>query len=280
MMRNLIVFLLGILSLVAVCSCGNEEYPKELCLAENFLEKAPRKSLRLLDGYGKEIGHQSNYVQMYYYLLRIKAKDKLYQPLTEDSLIFRVVDYYEHHDRDKTKLSDAYFYAGRFCFDNNNAPQALSYFEKSLNALRELDDKNRKGLIHGQIGYIFLYQHLFDNALSEFKEALKFDELSGDKRGIIFDVGDIADVYCSKNMQDSALLFYKKAYSLAKEERDTLLIPELESQLARVYKDLGKLDSALFYVWKMNKGQNNSLGGKDAIAADTYMRVGKTDSAK
>lgn len=72
--------------------------------------------------------------QMYYRLLSIKAYDKAFIPLTSDSLILPVLHYYINRN-DKRHLPEAYYYAGRIYRDLGDAPQALDYFEKALDAM-------------------------------------------------------------------------------------------------------------------------------------------------
>ena len=56
--------------------------------------------------------------QKYCQLLRLKASDKAYQPITNQKLLIdSLVSYFEHAGEDNL-LAEAYFYAGRVYYEN------------------------------------------------------------------------------------------------------------------------------------------------------------------
>ena len=131
---------------------------------------------------------------MYYQLLCIKANDKAYIRHTSDSLILLVLHYYIEK-RDERHLPEAYYYAGRVYRDLEDAPQALDYFEKAIDALPINEGYQLKSKIYSQMGTLFLYQKTYDEALKMFKEAQKCDIALKDSANMVFNLRDIADSY-------------------------------------------------------------------------------------
>ena len=77
--------------------------------------------------------------QMYYQLLTIKAKDKAYITHTSDSLIKNVVKYYEER-KDRERLQETYYYAGRVYRDMGDEPQALEHLQKAIEKTKDCTD--------------------------------------------------------------------------------------------------------------------------------------------
>lgn len=132
--------------------------------------------------------------RMYYRLLCIKANDKAYIEHTSDSLILPVLHYYLEKD-DERHLSEAYYYAGRVYRDLGDAPQALEYFEKALEALPEEGKYPLKGKIYSQMGTLFGYQNMYAEALEMYRKGRECDHILKDSVGLIFTLRDIANMY-------------------------------------------------------------------------------------
>lgn len=96
---------------------------------------------------------------MYYRLLSIKADDKAYFPLTSDSSIIPVLQYYIKKN-DKRHLPEAYFYAGQIYRDWGDTPQALDCFDKASNAIGNDSCFELRSLIFSQMGRFYGTRHL------------------------------------------------------------------------------------------------------------------------
>ena len=108
-------------------------------------------------------------VQMYWHLLTIQAKDKQYIVHTSDSLINSIVEFYEGCG-DKEKLMMAYYYQGSVYRDMNDAPRALKCFQKAEKVQTSNWDLLTK--IYSQMGYLFAYQGLHDEAIQVNKKSI------------------------------------------------------------------------------------------------------------
>jgi len=219
-------------------------------------------------------------VQMYYRLLCIKAKDKAYITHTSDSAILPVVEYYEQ-EGDKKHLPEAYYYAGRVYRDLGDAPQALDYFEKALDAMQKNENLKVKSKVYAQMGTLFSYQNLYVEAIEACKQSLQCKLISNDSIGMIFSYRDIAGNYLQQGQQDSALHYYKIAYKLSLLLRQKDLGNGIQSQLANLYIEKGNYEEAHHSLQKaLQNIIEPNRSGIYSIAASYYHSIGKIDSAE
>ena len=104
-------------------------YPPLMLQAEECMNDRPDSAKKLLQVIKDSIHTYPIETQMYWHLLTIQADDKQYITHTSDSLINRIVKFYEQYG-DKSKLMLAYFYQGSVYRDMNDAPEALNAFQR------------------------------------------------------------------------------------------------------------------------------------------------------
>lgn len=274
--RHLFLILCALLSLFA---CGHKPYPHTLITADSLTNVIPKSAIALLDSLKDEMQSAPQATQMYYQLLCIKANDKAYKHHTSDSLILPVLHYYME-ENDEQHLPEAYYYAGRVYRDLGDAPQALNYFEKAVDALPEEGGYGIKSKVYSQIGTLFSYQGMYAEALQMYKKGEQYDIILKDSAGMVFNLRDIASMYVELGKQDSALTYFKKANLLSQQIQRTDLFNMVQSQLADLYIDLQEYDSAqaaLHHALRDIEQSNKS--GIYSIAAHFYDKTNKTDSA-
>ncbi|MBR3472483.1 MAG: hypothetical protein IKH22_07875, partial [Prevotella sp.] len=109
--------ILLIAMLVAFASCSHKhQYPVVLTAIDSLCESRPDSAQALLKSIETDTANMAEDARMYYKLLTIRNADKLYLLHTNDSLILRLVDYYEKGG-DAQLLPIAYYYAGRIYRD-------------------------------------------------------------------------------------------------------------------------------------------------------------------
>ena len=149
-----------------------------------------------------------------------------------------------------------------------------------------LTDYNLSARIYSQMGTLFVYQELYDEAPEMFRKAYWYDALLKDSANLVFDLRDIGGVFASKEQQDSAIYYYNQAgemavriqdstllsivflelagnyidwgdYSqgykklqIARQKLDTLSIPAYYNNMARYYHFTSQFDSAIYYYKK------------------------------
>ena len=150
----------------------------------------------------------------YYDLMSIKTRDKAYQDITTDTVITDIIDYFERNGSE-SELGDAYYYGGRVRREQGDAPQALDYFQKSLDALQSPEHLHRKGKIASQMGQIFLELYMFEQAKPKFQEAIAYQTACGDSVGLMYNFIAFGENYKWLNLRDSAIYYIKESLNLA-----------------------------------------------------------------
>lgn len=260
-------------------SCSNHPKTQTLQEIDSLMNADPDSAIILLDQLKDSMNNESQSIQMYYRLLTIKAKDKAYIQHTSDSSILQVLDYYKNRG-DEKYLPEVYYYAGRVYRDLRDAPRAQDYFLEALETTKNSSDYLLISKIYSQIGTLFLYQDVYDEAMKAFRQAYQYSILVDDSVGIIFGLRDMGVCFTAHNNADSALLYYKEAYDLAQKRGETSLVNTTKGVLSDLYIQLKRYDLAkpLLTSFSSIKEQDN-LRSFYCISADLYYQMDNLDSA-
>lgn len=210
----------------------------------------PDRALELLQSLEDSLSSFPEETQMYYHLLCIQAKDKQYIQHTDDSLINRIVQFYENYN-DTDKRMMAYYYQGSVYRDMNDAPRALKAFQQAVDVANSDNDFLPKA--YNQMGSLFAHQGLYDESIEINKKYFDFYKLRGKLNRAIYALRDIARMYDMKNQQDSAIIYYKKAQDLAYTDGDSTKYYGILSELGGLYYELGLKDSAKYVLLSVLK---------------------------
>ena len=283
MHKTLTILLFLLLFLAACCPV---RYPQVLLEADSLASACPDSAVALLRGLQAEMAGERKAVQIYYRLLCVKAQDKAYIPHTSDSAVQAVLRYYEGH-RDRRHLPEAYYYAGRVASDLGDAPQALDYFDKALEAMPRdgmlpLRSKvlSQMGTLFYRQGMLFYRQGMYPEALEMYKGSLKSDSVLGDSVGIIANRLNMSLSYKSLGKQDSMRIFALSAHLLNRNMQRPPHTGDIENRLAWAYLCEQQYDSARLFLREAL--QNSNDRNKDAIyttAGLFHQALGNSDSA-
>lgn len=261
------------------CACQERRYPRVLLQVDSLAEVAPDSALRLLNGWADSVLTVPEGVQMYYRLLTVKAADKAYIPHTSDSVIRRVVDYYEE-EGNRRLLPEVYYYAGRVYRDLGDAPQALDYFERAAETFPPQGDKRLLGKIYSQTGTLFLYQEMYGEALEMYRKAYVCSMKAGNVKSQIYVLRDMGSAYEGLGQLDSALYYSQQAVDWAWEKGDTGMVYVAQAQMASLYLGLEQYDRVEAYLREAFKDTNRaSRSGLYSMAAKLYYYTHRVDSA-
>lgn len=248
---KILPYIIGLILLTNIFACQWETtYPLAMQQAKSLMNTRPDSALYLLQGMVDSVSTLPEETQMYYHLLTIQAKDKQYITHTSDSLINCIVSFYEGYDK-KDQLMLAYYYQGRVYRDIGDAPQALKVFQQAV----DLNFPNQTLLakIYSQMGYLFMYQGLHDEAIRVNQKSIDLYLLQGKRNKISYFQRDIARMYDVKNMPDSALHYYKEACHTALMAGDS----------ARYYGIWSELGGYFYKIKESNKAKQILLSAKD-----------------
>ena len=270
-----------LLVIIQLCfwACDNKPYSHLMSMADSLTNTNPDSAVIYLNKLKDHIETAPRSVQMYYQLLCIKANDRAYIPHSSDSIILPILNYYKQTD--DLHLPETYYYAGRIYRDLGDAPQALDYFNNTLDALPSSSDSySLKSKVYSQIGTLFLYQDIYDEALKMFKEAFHYDLLLEDSVGMSYDLRDMATSYRCLNQIDSAIYYYGKANDLALALHQQRFVSMIQSQMAGLYIQLKKYDLAKQFLQSSLSYQHKAdKSGIFSVAAKYYHQLGTKDSA-
>ena len=264
-----------------LAACGQRgQYDAQFAQIDSLADVRPKEADSLLQTLAPAMAKATEADTMCYALLRLKTDDKLYRDITDRrDLAMRLVDYYEHHN--KSLLPTALFYAGRVCADLGDAPQALEYYQKTLETLPVDSNTKLHDLIHTQIGYLFNYQGFFDDAINHFQSALHWSELGHDTTAQIFNLRDIGVMYYMKNNIDSSHVYYQKALRLCLLSGKEDMRIGIMSQIARNLNMRQQYGKALEFIRPaLVNADSTNISGFYSIASEAYLGVGMIDSAR
>ena len=267
------------LSVLLLASCSSGRYPSALYVADSLSVACPERAVALLDSLRPQMEQEGERVRMYYQLLCVKARDKAYLPHTSDSLVLEVLRYYEDK-QDRRHLPEAYYYAGRVASDLGDAPQALDYFQRALDAMPEDGMTYLRDRVVSQMGTLFSAQGLYAEALKMYKKSLQCSEELKDSVGVIYSLRDVAYAYWCLGQNDSVLPCYNRAHRWSVKWGTPELIGLINIQLADHYLEKGLYDSVRIYLprdFTYLSGENRNAAY--AINAYYYEALGRQDSA-
>ena len=251
-----------LLSVIALMGCSRQTtYPEAMKQAESCMDAHPDSAFHLLSAYEDSINTLPEEAQMFYHLLTIQAKDKLYITHTDDSLINRIVQFYEEENRPE-RLMLAYYYQGSVYRDMNDAPRALKAFQQVADMNRNCPPSDLMARTYNQMGTLFAYQGLYNESLEANRQAARQFQLQGKKNRTSYAYRDMARMFDMKEQKDSALFYYHKAHSMAVEAVDSHRIYGILGEMAGFYFELGQIDTAksmLLQVLQNRKVRNQNV---------------------
>lgn len=253
------------------------------------MEHRPDSALALLQHLADSLEGWPEETRMYYQMLCLQAEDLQYVIHTDDSLITRLVQYYETK-RDESKRVQAYYLMGKVYIGMNDAPQALKAFRQAL-AVPSVD-WGMKERIYSDMAPLFSNQGLIDDAIWTNQCLLEVYRTQGNQQGMLMTQRAIARMFGQKAENDSAAHYYQKAYQSALAVKDSAIyygmlaecagleyeknknpemvrvLKEAERRvdildksdiyfiLAQMYKDFGVMDSMVYYSHKVIESGN------------------------
>lgn len=151
--------------LLFLTSCGREDgMMSRLEHLDEMIDSQPDSACGLIKELNEERGMMTAEALAYYDLLTVKADAQTESLHTTDSIINRVIEYYEQHN-DRHKLVKAYYYAGCFHLDKGSSVRKSLYYNELalLCDTANLDDYWRSR-IFAQKGKAYMRAKLYEEA--------------------------------------------------------------------------------------------------------------------
>ena len=250
-MKHFIYILLIFLTSITACQ-QRTAYPLAIQQAEALMNTRPDSALTLLESIADTLAMLPEEARMYHSLLTIQAKDKQYITHTSDSLINRIVSFYENNG-DSDRLMMAYFYQGSTYRDMNDAPRALKAFQQAVDL--NVPNLDLLAKTYNQMGTLFMYQGLHDEVIQVNRKAIEAYLSLGKRHKISYFQRDIARMYDMKNISDSALFYYKEACHTALNGNDSIRHNEIFSEMGGFLYKKGNLHEAKHILARMEQSK-------------------------
>ena len=151
------------------------------------------------------------------------------------------------------RAGDAYFILGNTTATLENYNQALRVFDSA-------GDLEMKNIVLNNIGNTYFVSGDHPKALENYFKSLEYEEKVKDKQGIASEYANIGAVYKEQRAtQEKAAGYLLVAIMLAEEIGDNSTIGAVSGNLAEIYTDLNKDDSALIFLNKSVKAYSNTI---------------------
>lgn len=268
-----------VLVLACIFSCGHRDYPASLRVADSLCEVNPDSAVAFVEGLSSRQFEFDGDARWYYRLLRLKAKCKAYIEYVEEDRpeTMAVLEHYKNGG-DRSLLPFAYYYAGCVVRDLGDAPAAIEYFQHAMDALADTTNLQFRSALNFRTGFLLLNQGVYAPALGYFRESYRLERQRKDTAMMVYCLEKLAFTYRDSHDMDSALLYFNRAISLAKTQRDTLLVKRITASVASYYlikKEYLKADSCLAsYIKYVNNADKMVFYG---MMADVCMNTGRYD---
>lgn len=275
-MKNVIlVSVLFLLFISGGCRERSYHYPPMMERAIGLTESNPERALACLDSFELSSPALDEEARMYCHLLRIKAEDKLYVLHTSDTLINRIVRFYEGWGDDR-RLAEALYYKAGVYRDCNEPSRAIRTYLSAAEVGCNYDTLN--GRIYGQLAALYAYQKAYHESMKALRQALVYNIKCDGYLGVAYSWRDMARIFDRQYSPDSAEVYYSKAYNLMKEKGFTRPAYGVLSEWADFKYGNGRTEQAKDMAYEVLKHRFSSLSA--LTLAKSYQAENRPDSAE
>ena len=217
-MKKVVLYLTAMLILIGCSQTGKID--SVMSKADSIMEASQIdacKSLALLDSLKPQQGGMTEAQQMRFHLLQAKAMNKGYVGFTTDSIMLKVVDYYDRHGLDCERMM-AHYLLGCVYRDMGDAPTAMKQLEcASGYVANDVMSYRTLAHIHNQMASLFEEQSLVESELRELDIAINYSLLAGDTINAIATFSHKAPAYELVSQADSAELITDSCINMFRE---------------------------------------------------------------
>ncbi|MDF9831106.1 tetratricopeptide repeat protein [Parabacteroides sp. PF5-6] len=264
--QSLLIVCLLVLCGFCFSSCREDPATTRLLQeAEAALDSVPQKAYTLLKN-ADSVAVFSTAQRAEWNLLITQAMDKIKEKPANDSIIRQAVDYYaQKEDPHRQMLS--YYYWGRVTHTLGDALRAQDYYLKAREKAIRIQNAPYLARINSNIGILYLYQELPEEALPYLLETEKDLTVLNDNVNLRFATRNLGRVYDMLNKPDSALSYYKKALSYATLPKQQVL---LLNEIIPLYINQAEYDSAFACVQEIQKLSGHKLTLQSSLVVGQY----------
>lgn len=279
--RRAILFALIGLSLSSCHFSGGNNQLAVLQYADSLMENHPDSALLLLEN----IDNTDTLLRAdraYYALLLTQAKDKNYIKHTTDSVMYKVVDYYDSGNNDVLRMK-AHYYLARVYQDMDSVSASVGEFLIALQLAEGVKDSDFICLSAANLGYLLKEHDLPDEADSYYQRAEEVAMLKGDSLYWALVLVNRADIgiHKGKEYYEEAEIKLLKVLELTKNNDHISVKRAAINSLLFLYSNMERYDDAIQLGREYIPTQSDSIKKMDAclILGDAFYHLSQNDSA-
>ena len=242
-MRNTFYILL-LSSLVYLIACTDSRPPvlsPELSYVEDIMYDCPDSALSLLESMPVPSDKYQNAV---YSLLLVQARDKNYIKHTSDSLINVAYDYFIKKE-DPHRRALVLNYEGRVNEDLGEVEKATEFYLRAADEVEKTEDYRLGDLINSNLGMIYAYRGLKEEALLAFQKAHELAKQSQNSYHIAYSLIYLGRIYGELEQWEQSITLYKQAVDISEKTNNKKSLGGALSELGAVYRAIGKYEMSL-----------------------------------
>ncbi len=280
-------FLFLVLMVIVSMSMGCRRtihYDSRLTQADSIMVNQPDSALRLLEAIdGRQLATEGD--RAYHALLLSQARYRCYVVASSDSLINIALNYYQHHDNEREKLTRVHIYKGGVMEELGQPEEAMEHFKRAL-TITAPDDYFNQGYARLRIGTIYQYNLVSDSSdIVYLNDALHCFEQVPDSF-YIMTAAKALGISFYKSNKDSSLLYLKRAKKLAVLLKNKYVMFDVMGRIANIMMlndnvhDIREAKNIAFSI--LNDEESENFDDRDnllLIAAYTLAKQHEPDSA-
>lgn len=281
LIRRAILFALIGLSLSSCHFSGGNKRLTVLQRADSLMVNHPDSALSLLES----IGNTDTLLRadrVYYALLLTQARDKNYIRHTTDSVMHKVVDYYDSGNNDVLRMK-AHYYLARVYQDMDSVSASVGEFLIALQLAEGVKDSDFICLSAANLGHFLKEHDLPDEADSYYQRA---EEVALSKRDslywalVLINRADIS-MHKGKEYYEEAEIELLKVLEFTKSNDYMSVKRTVTNSLLFLYSNMERYDDAIQLGREYIYIQPDSIKKIDAylILGDAFYNLSQNDSA-
>ncbi|MDD5149592.1 MAG: tetratricopeptide repeat protein [Flavobacterium sp.] len=126
--------------------------------------------------------------------------------------------------------------------------EAISYYNKSYDAYKSINDSIGMAKVFLNIGASYYYRGIYAKALDYYIQAAKIQRTIKDQQNLAKSYNNIGLVYRTKNENEKALIYFFKSLRIKEKLRDKKGILYSYSNIGIIHQNLKHCDTALWYA--------------------------------
>ena len=232
--------------LITFLGCNGRRMTAQLDAISQMANNQPDSALTLLSQLEPQKADWSEGDRMYFELVRLKAQNKAFITFTTDTIINKVVSYFQDHGTANERMQ-AYYLQGRVYADMGEAPQALqAYYDAIESADTTSSDCDYNTLIpvYGQMSQLFHQQNLPHDEIWALNHYIDYIRRYDSEKEYVIEKRRMISPYYLLGKKDTVLQIINDSYKALRDMGENQEAASALVSSIYIYIERGQLDKA------------------------------------